>query len=194
MLDFLIWACQLHAHSALQAPSPALLRHHCALISASQITVSTLAPIKWGVFLGEGQLIFLKFPKETSTRQKLIMLLVLVDLIRVDLFTFSTCTWAGLTAKLLLKDRALLCHVEELEAQAVSNILWVSQLCLFCVSKGVVSTAECRRSTWGKGGGVINRHRPFWKNAENTRKRGRESQFSEDPQTLLFSQLCLAAL
>ncbi len=30
------------AHSAMPAPSPALLRHRCALLSASWITVSTL--------------------------------------------------------------------------------------------------------------------------------------------------------
>ncbi len=42
---------------------------------------------------------------------------------------FSSSTWAGLTAKLLLKDGAvpmLLCHIEEWEAQAISNILSVS--------------------------------------------------------------------
>ncbi len=47
-------------------------------------------------------------------------------------------------AKLLLKDRTSLCRVEESETQAVNNILSVAQLCLFCVSKWVVSTAECR--------------------------------------------------
>ncbi len=54
-------------------------------------------------------------------------------------------------ANLLLKDRTFLCHVEEKEAQAVSNILSVSQLCLICVSKGVVSTAECEGGHEGKG-------------------------------------------
>ncbi len=44
-----------HAHNAVPAPSTALLRHHCALFSASQTTVSTLfemAPKK-GFFSGE---------------------------------------------------------------------------------------------------------------------------------------------
>ncbi len=54
-------------------------------------------------------------------------------------------------AKLLLKDCTLLCPVEEREAQAVSNFLSVSYLCLFCVSKGVVSTAECRGAHEGRG-------------------------------------------
>ncbi len=55
---------------------------------------------------------------------------------------------AGLVAKVRLKDGAVpkvLVHVEESEAQAVSNILLVSCLCLFCVSnriKGAVSSAE----------------------------------------------------
>ncbi len=51
---------------------------------------------------------------------------VFVDLSHVDLFTSSTSTWAGLTAKLLLKDRMVLCPVEKWEVQAVSNILSVS--------------------------------------------------------------------
>ncbi len=76
-------------------------------------------------------------------------------------------------AKLLLKDHTVLCRVKEREAQAVSNILSVSSLCLFCVS-----TAECGGTQEGKGG----------------EDRGRESQFSEDLQTLLLCQLCLAAL
>ncbi len=47
----------------------------------------------------------------------------------------------------------LLYNVEEWEAQAVSNILSMSYLCLFCVSKGVVSTAECGGAHFGKRGG-----------------------------------------
>ncbi len=42
--------------------------------------------------------------------------------------------------------------------------------------------------------GRSNRHRPFWENAENRGKREGTSQFSEDLQTLLSSQLYLAAL
>ncbi len=69
-------------------------------------------------------------------------------------------TWAGLTAKLLLADDAvptLFCRVEEWEVQAVTNILSVSHLCLFCVSNGTkwaVSTAESGGAHGeGKGGG-----------------------------------------
>ncbi len=48
----------------------------------------------------------------------------------------------------------LLCHVEESEVQAVSNILSVSYLCLFCVSEGVVSRAEYRGAhEGGRGAG-----------------------------------------
>ncbi len=134
----------------------------------------------------------LNSPKEMSTRQKFGAFLFLVDLFRVDLFTFSMNTWAWLTAKLLLNDGTLLCPVEEWEARAVSNILSVTYLCLFCVSKGVVSTAEC----WGthEGGEKSNWHRPFWENSEIEGRQRAKSQFSEDLQTLLFSQLCLAAL
>ncbi len=52
--------------------------------------------------------------------------LFLVDLFRVDFFTSSTSTRAGLTAKLLLTDLMLLCCVEDVEVQAVSSILLVS--------------------------------------------------------------------
>ncbi len=48
-------------HSAVPAPSPALLRHCCALLSASRITVSTLfemAPNKVFFWMIEGQLTF----------------------------------------------------------------------------------------------------------------------------------------
>ncbi len=47
----------------------------------------------------------------------------------------------------------------------------------------------CRRERGRRNG-----CRPFSENAENTRERGRESQFSEDLRTLLLGQWCLAAL
>ncbi len=76
-------------------------------------------------------------------------------------------TWAGLTANLLLKERTLLCPVEEWEA--VSNISSVSQLCLFCVSKGMWVQLSVKEHIRGKG--RSNWHRLFWENAENKRKR-----------------------
>ncbi len=78
--------------------------------------------------------------------------------------------------------------------QAVSNILSVFHLCLFCVSnqtKGVVSTEECGGAHRGrKRGGVQTVLKKCRKQKED---RGRESH-SEDLQTELFSRLCLAAL
>ncbi len=94
-------------------------------------------------------------------------------------------TSAELMAKLLLNDNAvstLLGDAEESEVSAVSNVLSVSYLCSLCVSnltKEVVSTTGLR----------------MWRHAQK-RKRGRRNlhrPFSEDLQTLLFSQLCLAA-
>ncbi len=77
-----------HAHSALLALSSTLLRHRCALLSASWITVSTLfklAPIKCFCWWNEGQLTLLNFPKEVSTSE-----FVSLDLFCKDLFTSST--------------------------------------------------------------------------------------------------------
>ncbi len=77
-------------------PSPTLLKHRCALLSASWITVSTsfkMAPIKCFYFgVNERQLTTLNFPKEVRTRQKLVAFLFLVDLFHVELFTSSTGT------------------------------------------------------------------------------------------------------
>ncbi len=56
--------CQLHAHSAVSAHSP--------------------------FQVNGGWLTLLNFPKEASTRQKLIAFLFLVDFFCVDLFTSST--------------------------------------------------------------------------------------------------------
>ncbi len=81
------------AHSAVSVPSPALVKHRCALLSASGITVSTLfkmAPLGCFFQVNEGKLTLLNFPKEGSTRQKLIVFLFLVDLFCVDLFPSST--------------------------------------------------------------------------------------------------------
>ncbi len=78
-------------------------------------------------------------------------------------------TWAGLMAKLLLKDGAvpiLPGCVEELEAWVVRNILSVSYLCLFCVSNQKERSAEARTGEMGRR----KLHRPFWENAENRRK------------------------
>ncbi len=78
-----------HAHSALRAPSPTMLKHHAALFSASQITVSS----KWlrvSYFsVNEEHSTLLNFPTEESTRQKLRAFLFLVDFIHVDILTFS---------------------------------------------------------------------------------------------------------
>ncbi len=94
-------------------------------------------------------------------------------------------TWA----KLLLKDSAA-----PLFLQTVSNILSVSWLCLFCVSKGVVSTAECG-GMHGKGKGEEEATQTILRECRKKREeKGCESQFSEDLQTLLFSQFSLAAL
>ncbi len=118
----------------------------------------------------KGQLTLFNFPKKASTRQKLIVFLFLEDL-----FTSSTSTWAGLTAKLLLKGCRLLCRVEECEARAVSNIISVSSLCLFCVSKRVVSTAECGDMHEGKGEELLTDTDRFKRmimvSSESTRKR-----------------------
>ncbi len=71
-------------------PLPTLLRHHCALLSAGlrcQEFVqngSNKVPF-WGV--NEEQLTLFRFPEEASTRQKLIVLLFLVDLFCMELFT-----------------------------------------------------------------------------------------------------------
>ncbi len=75
----------------------------------------------------------------------------------------------------------------------LSNIFSVFWLHLFCVSKGVVKTAECGGTHEGEGKEESTQTvlRECRKQKED---RGRKSQFSEDPQTLLFSQLCLAAL
>ncbi len=53
-----------------------------------------VAPIKCCCFfwVNEGQLTFLNFPKEASTRQTLTVFLFLVDLFHVDLFTSQTST------------------------------------------------------------------------------------------------------
>ncbi len=60
------------------------------------------------------------------------------------------------------------------------------------LSKGVVSTAECGGAHEGKG-----EEEPTQTVLRKCRKykegRGHESQFSEDPQTLLFGQLCFTA-
>ncbi len=101
--------------------------------------------------VNDGQLNLLNFPKEASTRQKLRSFLLPMDSLCVDLFISSTSMWAGLMAKLLLKDRTLLRPVEKGEAQAISNISSVSLLCLFCVSKGVVSTTAWRGACEAKG-------------------------------------------
>ncbi len=82
------WCTQCYA-----CPSPTLLRHCCALLSASRITVSTLfkmAPIKCFFWVNEGHLTLLNFRIEANTRQKLIAFMFLVDLFHMDLFTFST--------------------------------------------------------------------------------------------------------
>ncbi len=68
-----------------------MMPNRCTLLSTSQITVSTLfemAPIVSLFQVYERQLTLLNFPKEASTREKL-MFLFLVDLHRVDLFTSS---------------------------------------------------------------------------------------------------------
>ncbi len=48
------------------------------------------------------------------------------------------------------------------------------------------------RRTWGKGEDEPTQTVP--RECRKLKGRGRESQFSEDRQTLLFGQLCLAAL
>ncbi len=71
------------AHSAVPVSVLALLRCCCALLSASWINVRTLfeiVSIKCFLRMNEGQLTLLNFPKEASTRQKLIAFLFLVDL------------------------------------------------------------------------------------------------------------------
>ncbi len=63
-------------------------------------------------------------------------------------------------------------------------------LCLFRVSKGVVSTAECgHEGKWEEETTqtVLRECRKY------KEERGCKSKFSEDLQTLLFGQLCLAA-
>ncbi len=111
MLDFLVWACQLPAHSAVPAPS-LLCSDSCTLLSASWITVSNLFErVPKGFFVvcffnfrvNEEKLIFLNFPKEASTRQKLRLFLFLLDLFLVNLL-----------------------------ARAVSNILSVSTVFILC--------------------------------------------------------------
>ncbi len=118
------------------------------------------------------------FPKEVGTRQKLGLFLYLVDLIRLNLFTSSTSTWTLLMAKLLLKDCMLLFRVKEWEAQAVSNILSVSLLYLFCVSKGAMSIQQSAEAHTREEGGVINWHRPFsWMQKVQRRERARVTVF-----------------
>ncbi len=97
-------------------------------------------------------------------------------------------------AEMQVKDRAFLCSVEEFEAQAVSNILSVSQLCLFCVSEGVVSTAECGDAHEGKGEEEEATQTVFRECRKQQVEKGQKTQFSEDLQTLLFGQLYQAAL
>ncbi len=92
---------QLCAHSAVPAPSPALLRHSCVLLSASWITVNTLfkvAPIKCFLRVNEGQL----------------TLFISCGFIPCGFICFlNMSTWAALTAKLPRKDRMFLWCVGE---------------------------------------------------------------------------------
>ncbi len=69
----------------------------------------------------------------------------------------------------------------------------MSQLCLFCVSKGVASTAECG-GTPGSEGEEEPTQTVLSECRKHKEEKGCESQFSDDQQTLLFGQLCLAAL
>ncbi len=91
-----------HVSSCTQpvaAPSPALLRQSSALCftdycqhlvrdDSNKVFLLLLLLIFFQV--NERQLTLLNFPKVASIRQKLIVLLFLVDLFRVDLFTSST--------------------------------------------------------------------------------------------------------
>ncbi len=103
-------ACQLPAHKAV--PSLLLLcsdtLHLCSLLHRL-LKMFEMALIKWGVFwVNEEKLALFSFPKEAKTRQKLLAFLFFVHLYHVDLFTSNMSTWAGLRAKLLLKNRCSL--------------------------------------------------------------------------------------
>ncbi len=175
-------------HTALCLTTALLCSDPAALCSLLQGLLSALC-LGWlqqrisclfVFWANEGQLTLFNFPKEASTRQKLRAFLFLVDL-----FTLSMSTWAWLTNKMLLKDHTLLCPIEEWEMQALVTFYHCPSCVYFVSVKGlwVQRSVEARRGERGRR----NWHRPFWENAENTRKR-------EDARYLLFVQLCLAAL
>ncbi len=179
MLDFLIWACQL-MHTGLCLPLPHFTQ---TPLCSALCFMDYCQNFVWDGS-SKGQLTLLNFTKEASTRQRLIAFLFLVDVFHVDLFTSSTWAQAELTSELLLKDRTSLCRVEECKVHVT---FYQCPSCVYFVSvkEWWVQWSE------EAGRGRRKLHRPFWENAENTKKTESASHSSLKIYKLYCSVNCV---